>query len=145
MTSKPHDLLHGRSGVADPSTPRRARTPGERNRGVWRFLRRTMRGTKAAARIDPPVAFRTSGALVLSWRQAPAECLTAEWRHADLGEVRALLGLPDVPRTPGGGSRARVPAVATRLSHAGRLISFNFAVAIIHLAFLRWIFLPVGS
>jgi hypothetical protein len=35
--------------------------------------------------------------------------------------------------------------IATRLSYAGRLIAFNLVAAVIHLAMLRWIFLPIGG
>jgi hypothetical protein len=35
--------------------------------------------------------------------------------------------------------------IATRLSYTGRLITFNLAVALIHLAIVRWILLPIGG
>lgn len=35
--------------------------------------------------------------------------------------------------------------IATRLSYTGRLITFNLAVALVHLAIVRWIFLPIGG
>jgi hypothetical protein len=44
------------------------------------------------------------------------------------------------------GATSRTSAgIATRLSYAGRLTAFNLVVAVIHLAMLRWIFLPIGG
>ena len=41
--------------------------------------------------------------------------------------------------------RRRVPGTATWARHVGRVVTFNMAVAVIHLAVLRWIFLPIGG
>jgi hypothetical protein len=97
----------------------------------------------AATPDDAGVAFRASAPLVAQWQHHAPERLTSEWRHADFSEALQALGLPDAPCAQSGDSQWRLRG--TWVSYAGRLITFNLAVAVIHLAILRWIFLPIGG
>ena len=46
---------------------------------------------------------------------------------------------------PAGATFWASAGIATRLSYPGRLITFNLAVALVHLAIVRWVFLPIGG
>jgi hypothetical protein len=57
----------------------------------------------------------------------------------------SVAALPVVRRVRDSNKRWRVRAIPTWMSYVVRLITFNLTVVSIHLAVLRWIFLPIGG
>jgi hypothetical protein len=91
------------------------------------------------------VAARSSAATVRQSQRDAEERLASLGRCADFGESVDPSALPAVRRAQDSNSRWRVPGNPTWVSYAGRLITFNLTVVGIHLAVLRWIFLPIGG
>jgi hypothetical protein len=91
------------------------------------------------------VAVRTPAATARRSQRGAEQRLASIWRRAHLGETMKPFALPAVRHVHHSNSRWRVRAIAAWVSYAGRPITFNLAVAIIHLAMLRWIFLRIGG
>jgi hypothetical protein len=149
MTSRPYDLDRRVPRVATATlTARRPRTASDRNRAAWGVFRwKTTQVPAPAATDNTGSAARSSTPLMRQSQHYLEERLASTWRCADFGEALEPLGLPATPRAPDSDSRSRPGAIATweEVSYAGRLLAFNLAVVIIHIAALWWIFLRIGA
>jgi hypothetical protein len=144
MTSRPYNLLSRVRGVVAPTlVARRLRTSRHRNPAAWRAV--GWKNGQLQTLETAFVAARTSAPTVRRSHLDAEERLASIWRCADLGETMEPLAVPAVRRGQESNSRWRVRGIATWVSYAVRLTTFNLAVAIIHLAVLRWIFLPIGG
>jgi len=139
MASRPHNLSSRDPGVVAPTvTAHRAATSRERNLPAWRV--------PTPATLDSAViAACPSAATVRQWQSDAEELLASTGRRADLGETADPSASPAARRIQDENSRWRVPGIPTWLGYAGRLIPFGLTVLSIHLAVLRWIFLPIGG
>jgi hypothetical protein len=139
MASRPHNLSSRDPGALAPTfTAHRPATSKERNLPAWRV--------QTPATLDSAViAARPSAATVRRWQRDAEELLASTGRRADLGETADPSASPAAHRSQDENSRWRVPGIPTWVGYAGRLITFNLTVVSIHLAVLRWIFLPIGG
>jgi len=139
MASGPHNLSSRDPGVVAPTfTAHRPGTSRDRNLPAWRM--------QTPATLDGAViAPRPSAATVRQWQRDAEELLASLGRRADLGETADPSASPAARRIQDENSRWRVPGLPTWVGYAGRLITFGLTVLSIHLAVLRWIFLPIGG
>jgi hypothetical protein len=77
-------------------------------------------------------------------RRNPAARRVVRWKTRHVPTPASLDGAI-VPARTLRRRRWRVRAIATSVRHAGRVIAFDTAVVLIHLAVLRWVFLPIGA
>jgi hypothetical protein len=117
MASRPHTLLSPNPGVVAATIPaHRPGTSKDRNLRAWRVVRWKKRHAQTSATlVSAVVAARSSAATV---RRSQRD---AEERLASIGRCADWVG------------------------YAGRLITVNLTVVGIHVAVLRWIFLPIGG
>lgn len=117
MTSRPYDLMRRVPGVvAATLTGRRLRTSGDRNPAARHVYRRKKR------HVQSPPTPANAGVAARAWAPLMGQ------RHDD-GNSR---------REPG-------TAISETVSYVGRLVMFNLAVGIIHIAVVWWILLRIGA
>ena len=147
MASRPHTLLSPNPGVvAATFTAHRLGTPRDRNPAARRVVRWKERHMQTPATLDSAVIAAPSSAATVRrlLRDAEGRLASIGW-CADLGETADPSASPAARRIEDENSRWRVPGIPTWVGYAGRLITFNLTVVTIHLAVLRWIFLPIGG
>jgi hypothetical protein len=147
MASRPHILLKRDPGVLARSfTARRLGTSTDRDPAPWRVVRCKTSHVQTPAALDSvAVAARSSPATVCQSQRDAEERLASLGRCAALAETVDPSALPAVRRVRDSNKHWRVRAIPTWMSYVVRLITFNLTVVSIHLAVLRWIFLPIGG
>jgi hypothetical protein len=116
------------------------------NQAAWYVVRWKRRYAPTPATFASAiVAARTPAATERPSQRNAEEPLASIWRRAELADTAERFDSPAVRRAHEDNDRWRMPGIATWMRHAGRMITFNLVVVIIHLAVVRWIFLPIGG